>query len=1824
MKNNKIYLIMIALLLVMPMASAMEWDNIEEFDKSVGNYGKYEVYNSWLIPNVLKGEKLVDIKLDENTGSCGINCHSDVTEYIYDKGKLYDGIIFRNGSGDIVEREYNTILKNVPYEKEINDYGECNDDRIIHDNKTGEDSVEFFTYPCVIGKHNETFYRDELYEDQDLENGNYEWRLNVKKKINEDLDWVIIVRGVESTEWAWYNSSYLNYVRLNITEPGIIDRNISGDGSGLGWLVNTSITFPEQRIIAKREVIIVDSTNSTELEFGFKNITAVGNNITEAEISFRLNEAVAKSGSTHVYVYYDCDACGNHSFTYNYDNSMLINETGTALEFANYSNFSAMDGGVAGIASNPTDGGNPGRGYKIVTLDADYGHSVLYKSFTPTNPSFIFKYDRNMSIVSGPANNVGALIINGTEDATSLTYTTDGICSRISGFSGQLLQCTESASGDVTWESTSHSRANITNFQNNITIMLVQMDYSDAGGTTVQGHFDNILIREFFDGTTAQGSEQTEFAPDTTPPNVSIVYPTNVSYGINVTALNYNHGDANPGDCWNSVDGGTTNSSAVTAGVNFTGLISSIGSNNWTVYCNDTSNNLNTSSITFEKFDPTNITTCTQLQGMNNGLNINYTLGSNVDCSDTVNWNSGEGFLPVGNSTSGFEFIGILQGNNYNITDLFINRPSEEGVGLFSNTSSVEINNVGLVNINITGNDSVGGLIGFSILSIISNSYVIGYIQGGEDDVGGLIGDGGDSIINNSYVIINISGDSSTGGLIGSGGGANISNSYSTGIVNGSEGSSSSIGGLLGLGSGSYITNSYSTADIFSDSQDVGGLVGHGNGGDIINSYSTGNVKSITGSGDEVGGLVGQGDGVNISNSYSTGNVSGDTEVGGLVGSNDTTTTITNSYYNNHSGNPSVCAGEGVFAGCSAIDDDVTYFQGDVYPATHPFSNWSFFDIWEERVGDYPSLTWQGLGEDISPIIINITFPLNTSYAVNISELNYTYTFSNDSCWYSLDGGATNSSEVSTGTNFTNVISTEGSNNWTVYCNDTSGDEGSNNVVFFKDTIPPFISITTPTNNTNSTNNLLDVNFTRSNGGGLGSCWYSNDTYIVNRSLGIGSACNNITNITWSEGQHNVTVWVNDTVGNINFSSVTFSIDTVSPTIDITYPTNISYVINVSVINYTYSDANPSDCWNSVDGGATNSSSVTAGVNFTGLISSEGSNNWTVYCNDTSNNLNTSSVVFFKDTIPPTITSIWNITNITTTTLPVNSTWNFSVSDVSLDSCWYYTSDDSTNVSVTCNQSTINTTSWATEGSKTITACVNDSFGSEQCNSSSLEVFFYSVNFQHSPDFIGELGSIFFELWVNQTNINTTTANIYFNNTYYTPDSSDNSAQNFSYFNYTFVAPDGFGNSTGNEFEYLWNFTIEGIITNENTSSDNFTVFSIEIDNCTSFETLLLNFSLYDEETAELINGSLGSTIEIDLTLSVGDQEWTYSEINNGSFEVCHAIPDGVINNTNYTVDYVVGFSSTDRVHEFFYLDNGTLVNGEDMLNSLTNRTLGLYDLATADSTSFLFNFFDEDGLPVENSIVHVFRKYVGEGIFREVERAKQDENGDTTVHLVEEDVIYFFAISLNGKVLFTSSTYTALCQALPCTIQLEASGDFQQFDDEDIWDLVANGSYSLVMSSLTRQVNLTYLFDDSATANLTIYEYDSDGEYSSVTSGIDTGLSGEISLTVPMSVGNKSFFASIYKDNSFIRSVWVDLEQDAGFYFGNTLALFLGFLIILCFALMAASEGGGTIIWALAGMLITSALGLVDYRTPLGVNLLIYFICVGGIILWKLAKKTR
>ena len=274
-------------------------------------------------------------------------------------------------------------------------------------------------------------------------------------------------------------------------------------------------------------------------------------------------------------------------------------------------------------------------------------------------------------------------------------------------------------------------------------------------------------------------------------------------------------------------------------------------------------------------------------------LSANYRLIANVNAINTTNSDydadfdgspDPEGFLSIGDNTN--RFTGNFDGNGHRISNLTINRPSTNNVGLFGVSENSTIENVHLENVNITANSRSGALVGYKIGGSISGSSAEGSLVG-EAQSGGLVGKN-TGAVQSSFANVSVSGQGDgRGALIGYNTGA-IQNCYAAGRAS-TISDHDNLGGLIGRNTGN-IQSSFASGDAWGQNtlggstniNNVGGLVGYNNGS-IQNSYAIGQVRGK----DHVGGLAGYNDGV-IQNSYATGRVLNlGEETGGLVGNND-------------------------------------------------------------------------------------------------------------------------------------------------------------------------------------------------------------------------------------------------------------------------------------------------------------------------------------------------------------------------------------------------------------------------------------------------------------------------------------------------------------------------------------------------------------------------------------------------------------------------------------------------------------------------------------------------------------------------------------------------------------------------------------------------------------------------------------------------------------------------------------------------------------------------------------------------------------------------
>ena len=311
--------------------------------------------------------------------------------------------------------------------------------------------------------------------------------------------------------------------------------------------------------------------------------------------------------------------------------------------------------------------------------------------------------------------------------------------------------------------------------------------------------------------------------------------------------------------------------------------------------------------------DPYIIEDEADLDAVRNGLTAHYRLGNNIDLTTYLasggdgyaQWGT-DGWEPIGDNTT--KFTGSLDGAGYKITGLWINRDTEDYVGLFGYIVDATIENLGieLASAEIKGHGYVGGFAGwqesdFSSCSI-TNCYITGNITATNECVGGMVGrlyalSTSSCIISDCHTTGNVTGHAMVGGLVGMqvaypSSINSIENCHSIGNV---MATGNAVGGLVGrqfgYGGSCSIIKCYSNGGV-EGWGNVGGLVGYqeaDNGNNKISQcYVTGS-NPVTANLLYTGGLVGYQEAFNngsnsIINCYTAVNVNGQDEVGGLVG----------------------------------------------------------------------------------------------------------------------------------------------------------------------------------------------------------------------------------------------------------------------------------------------------------------------------------------------------------------------------------------------------------------------------------------------------------------------------------------------------------------------------------------------------------------------------------------------------------------------------------------------------------------------------------------------------------------------------------------------------------------------------------------------------------------------------------------------------------------------------------------------------------------------------------------------------------------------------
>ncbi|MEI6088622.1 MAG: choice-of-anchor U domain-containing protein [Bacteroidota bacterium] len=315
--------------------------------------------------------------------------------------------------------------------------------------------------------------------------------------------------------------------------------------------------------------------------------------------------------------------------------------------------------------------------------------------------------------------------------------------------------------------------------------------------------------------------------------------------------------------------------------------------------------------------NPYRISSCAQLQEINNNLSGYYILVSNIDCT-------GYNFTHLAASAA---FSGTLDGQNHTIKNLVI-----DSFGLFYQTDGATIKNINISGGSTSSSGYGGSFVARATDTILTNLHSSMTVNGVYSYNGGIVG--------YMYGTSSVTASSFSGYVSGS--------AYSGGIVGAMSNSNNSV------------NDSFTTGTLHPNGAYTGLIVGGFFAGTISRVYTSGTIDN--GVTTMTGGIIGDSQAL-LSNSFSAAQFTGTTADSGAVTAYNVSGTYTNVYYDKFLTNTAkmcnvgTCNGTAVNVGNSSP----TFFMNN--STNGPLNTWDFNNVWQ-TTSSYPTLRNIALFDD--------------------------------------------------------------------------------------------------------------------------------------------------------------------------------------------------------------------------------------------------------------------------------------------------------------------------------------------------------------------------------------------------------------------------------------------------------------------------------------------------------------------------------------------------------------------------------------------------------------------------------------------------------------------------------------------------------------------------------------------------------------------------------------------------------------------------------------------------------------------------------------------
>lgn len=362
----------------------------------------------------------------------------------------------------------------------------------------------------------------------------------------------------------------------------------------------------------------------------------------------------------------------------------------------------------------------------------------------------------------------------------------------------------------------------------------------------------------------------------------------------------------------------------------------------------------------------------------------------------------------------------------------------------------------------------------------------------------------------------------------------------------------------------------------------------------------------------------------------------------------------------------------------------------------------------------------------------------------------------------------------------------------------------------------------------------------------------------------------------------------------------------------------------------------------------------------------------------------------------------------------------------------------------------------------------------------------------------------------------------------------------------------------------------------------NITAYKWALTNCSGWtgNATSLTFTFLREE-----DGS-DEWADMEGTFHAWNQARTMEETYSFTWNGTHVATLCIYPNTTVLVDSVQLYrNETDGLPQrSYFLDNASVSN--------ESQNVYLYLVNGSDAKLTDITVQDYGGQPVTSAFLSFMRYYPGQNVYRTVAMAFTDENGETNVYLVPNDVYYKVQIIRDHAVYYTTSEFTISCGATASTcergiILSTAYGKYYSYADKLAY------SCDFVDATNTSRCTVTDTSGLMQSANMKVEKF---GIFAASTV-CDTTLSTS-SGTLLCSVGSEAgdYVTTLYADMGDGERVL--LEQTSKTLGGQApygdLGVLLALLIVLTLAFAGLWNPVVAEVFAFLGLLLSVVMGLV------------------------------